>query len=104
MERIRLNQHTTQIQLPEELLEHCPLMVLARGVAGLSDRHAQCSGVERQLGNESRASTSRGLDGAPQRLTITNKQIEIRCTTRDLSDCPVPDGSTEGGTSTCRKK
>jgi len=72
-------------------------MVLARGAADLSDRHAQCSGVERHLGNEGRASTSRGLDGAPQRLAITDQLIEIRCTTRDLSDRPVPDGSAEGG-------
>jgi hypothetical protein len=32
MQGIRLDQHTLQIQLTEQLLEHCPLVVLAGGV------------------------------------------------------------------------
>jgi hypothetical protein len=33
---IRLDQHTVQIQLAEQLLEHRPLVIRARGVAGLA--------------------------------------------------------------------
>jgi hypothetical protein len=41
MERIRLDQHTLQIQLVEELLDYSPLMVFALAIAGLSHRHAK---------------------------------------------------------------
>ena len=62
MKCIRVGQHTIKIQLAEKLLERCTLMVLARGVAGLCDRHTHGSGVERHLGNECRATTPGGLD------------------------------------------
>ena len=35
MERVRLDQHALQIQFAEQLPQHCPLVVLAGGVAGL---------------------------------------------------------------------
>jgi len=50
MERIRLDQHALQIHLAKELPQHCPLMVFAGGVAGLTDRHAQGCRVELYLG------------------------------------------------------
>lgn len=37
---IFLDQHALEIELTEQLLERCPLAVLAGGVAGLADRHA----------------------------------------------------------------
>jgi hypothetical protein len=49
MRGIRLDQHTLQIQLPEELLEYSPLMVFARGIAGLSDRHTKGGRIKRDL-------------------------------------------------------
>ncbi|MCS5697519.1 hypothetical protein NZK32_00460 [Cyanobium sp. FGCU-52] len=41
MEGIRLDQHTLEIQLAEQLPEHRLLMVFSGGVTGLADRHAQ---------------------------------------------------------------
>ena len=51
MQGIRLDQHTLEIQLTEQLLENCPLVVLARVIAGLADCHVQGGGVDRHLGN-----------------------------------------------------
>jgi hypothetical protein len=53
MEGIRLNQHALQIQLPQQLFENCPLVILARCIEALVDGHAQGRGIERHLGNES---------------------------------------------------
>jgi len=36
MECICLDQHTVKIELAEQLFEHCSLVVLARGIAGLA--------------------------------------------------------------------
>ncbi len=36
LERIRLDQHTVEIQLTEQLPQHRPLVVLHGGVAGLT--------------------------------------------------------------------
>lgn len=52
MERIRLDEHTLEIELTKQLLEYSSFAVLAGRVAGLSDRHTQGGGVERHLGNE----------------------------------------------------
>jgi hypothetical protein len=52
MEGIRLDQHTLEIQLAEQLPEHRPLMVFSGGVTGLADRHAQGGRIQRHLGNE----------------------------------------------------
>jgi hypothetical protein len=95
VERICLNQNALEIQLAEELFEHRPLVVLAGGIAGLADRHAQGCRIQRHLGNECRAAASRGLDRASQGLAVTHQLIEIRCTTRDLGDRPVADRSAE---------
>jgi hypothetical protein len=65
MERVRLDQHALQIQLAEQLPQYCPLVVFARGIAGLADGYAQCSGVQRDLGNERGSPTGGGLDLAP---------------------------------------
>ncbi len=43
VQRIRLQQHTLQIELAHELLKYRPLVVLAGGVTGLTDRKAQGS-------------------------------------------------------------
>jgi hypothetical protein len=64
MQGIRLYQHALQIQLAEEVPQHGPLMVLAGGVAGLADRHAQGCRVQRHLGNERGSPTGGGLNGA----------------------------------------
>jgi len=89
VERIRLDQQTAQIQVPEEHLERCPLMILTLWVTGLSDCHAQCCRVERDLGNEGLAATSLGLDGDSQGLSVTHQLIKIRCNTWDLNNRPV---------------
>jgi hypothetical protein len=51
VECIRLDEHTLEIQLAKQLLEHSTFVILACGVAGLSDRHTQSSGVKRHLGD-----------------------------------------------------
>jgi hypothetical protein len=95
MERIRLDEHAHQDQLAEQLSEHRPLVVFAGGVACLADRHAQCSRVQRDLGDERRTAACCGLDGSPQNLAVTHLLIEIRCTTMDLGDRPVTDRSAQ---------
>ncbi len=67
-------------------------MVVTSGVAGLSDRHAQGSGVQRHLGDEGRAAAAGGLDRTSQGLAVTDQLIENRCPTWDLSDRPGKDG------------
>ena len=52
MERIRLDEHTLEIELPKQLLEHSSFVVLAGRVAGLSDRYTQSSGVKSHLRNK----------------------------------------------------
>ena len=96
MECVRLDEHTLEIQLAEQLPQHRPLVVFSGGVAGLADGQAQRGGVQRDLGNESRATTSGGLDRAPQGFAVTHQLIEIRCTTWDLGDRPVTDHRTQG--------
>ena len=39
VECIRLDQHAVQVELADELTQHRPLMVLAGGLAGLTDRN-----------------------------------------------------------------
>ena len=72
MERIRLDEHTLEIELPKQLLEHRTLVVFASGVAGLSDRHAQGGGVQRHLGDERRTATTGGLNRTAQGLAVTD--------------------------------
>ena len=64
MERICLDQNVLEITLAEQGFEHRPLVVLAGGVAGLADRHAQGCRIQRHLGNEWRAAIGCGLDRA----------------------------------------
>lgn len=95
VQRIRLDQHAVEIQLAEQLPQHCPLLVVSRGVASLADRHTQSSRVEHHLGNEYRAAAGRGLDRAPEGLAIAHQLLEIAGSTRDLIDHPVTDGSAQ---------
>jgi hypothetical protein len=95
VESIGLDQNALKIQLTEEGFEHRPLVVLAGGVAGLADRHTQGCRIQRHLGNECRTPTGGGLDRASQRLAVTDELLEIGCTTWDLCDRPVADGSAE---------
>ena len=91
MERIRLDEHTLEIQLAKQLLEHSALMVFASGVAGLGDRHAQGRGVQRYLGDERGTTTTGGLDRTAQGLAIADQLIEIDCPAWNLGDGPVSD-------------
>ena len=75
MECICLDKNALEIQLPKELPQHRPFVVIPGGVAGLAYRHAQCRGVERHLGNERGSATSRGLNRASQGLAITDKLV-----------------------------
>ncbi|QNI89520.1 hypothetical protein SynROS8604_02904 [Synechococcus sp. ROS8604] len=43
MERICLDQYPLQVELAQQLFQHCQLVVRANGVAGLRDRHTQGS-------------------------------------------------------------
>jgi len=47
------------------------------------------------MGNERRTPAGRGLNRAPQALTVTHQLIEIRCTTKDLGDRPVANRSAQ---------
>ena len=97
MERIRLNEHALKIQFTEELAQHRPLVILARGIACLADRYAQGSRVERHLGDERGSPAGSGLDGTSQRLAVADQLIKIACTSWDLGDRPVADRGAEGG-------
>lgn len=52
MQGIRLDQHALKFQLAEQLPQHCPLMIFAGGVSGLTVRHAKGGGVQRDQGDE----------------------------------------------------
>jgi len=41
MKRMCLDQHPLKVELAQQLFQHCPLVVLTGGVAGLADRHTQ---------------------------------------------------------------
>ena len=96
MERIRLDEYTLEIELPEQLLEHCTLVVVTGGVASLSDGHAQGSGIQRHLGDERGSATTGGLNRTSQGLAITDQLIEIACPACNLSNRPITDGGTDG--------
>ena len=68
MECIRLYKHTLEIELTKQLLEHGTLVVFTYGVAGLRDRHAQSSGVQRHLGDERGTAAAGGLNRTSQGL------------------------------------
>jgi len=89
VQRICLDHHAFEIQFSEELFENRPFVVLACGLAGLADRHAQGCRIQRHLGNECRTATGGGLDRASQGLAVTHELIKIRCTTWDLGDRSV---------------
>ena len=91
MERIRLDEHTLQIELTKQPLEHRTLVVFTCGVASLSDRDTQSCGVQRHLGDERRTATTGGLDRTAQGLAIADQLIEIDCPAWNLGDGPVSD-------------
>ncbi len=41
MERVGLYKNAFEIQLAEQLAQHCPLVVFPGGVAGLADGHTK---------------------------------------------------------------
>ena len=96
MERIRLDEHTLQIELTKQPLEYRTLVVITCGVASLSDRDTQSCGVQRHLGDERRTATTGGHDRTSQGLAVTDQLIKNRCPTWDLSDRPVTDGGADG--------
>ncbi len=61
-----------------------------------ADRHTQCRRLQRDLGNDCRATTGCVLNRASQGLAITHQLIEIRCATGDLGDRPVTDRRSQG--------
>ena len=56
MQRIRLDQHTLQLQGAEQGFEGRALVGFAGVKRGLRDRHAELPRVERDLGDKSRGS------------------------------------------------
>jgi hypothetical protein len=97
MQGIRLDQYAAQIQFAEQLPEHRPLVVLAGGIAGLTDRHTKGCRIERDLGDERGSPAGGGLDGTSERLAVAYQLIKIACTSWDLGDRPVADRRAEGG-------
>jgi hypothetical protein len=95
VERIRLDEHTLEIELTKQLLEHGTLVILSCCVAGLSDRHAQSSGVQRHLGDEGGTAATGGFNLTSQGLAVTDELIEIACPTWDLGDRPIADGGAD---------
>ena len=95
MERIRLDQYALKVELPQQLLEHGTFMIFSCGVAGLGDRHAQGSGIQRHLGDERGSATTGGLNRTSQGLAITDQLIEIACPAWDLGDGLIPDGAAD---------
>ena len=77
VECIILDEHAFEIHLTEQLLEHGSCMDLASGVAGLSNRHAQGSGVEGHLSDERLTTTAGGLDQASQDFAITGQLVKF---------------------------
>ena len=73
------------------------LVIQPRGVAGLVVCHTQGSGVQRHLSNEGRPTASGGFDRSAEGFAVTHQLIKIGCTTKNLSDRPVPDGASDGG-------
>ena len=51
VQRFRLDQNTLVIQAGQQLLEGCPLARFTRVVGLLSQRDAECAGVDRDLGD-----------------------------------------------------
>ena len=71
-------------------------MIFSCGVAGLGDRHAQGSRIQRHLGDERGSATTGGLNRTSQGLAITDQLIEIAWPAWNLSDRPITDGGADG--------
>ncbi len=96
MKRIRLDEHTLEIELTKQPLEDRTLMVVTGGVAGLSDLHTHGCGVQRHLGNEGGTAAAGGFNRTLQGLAVTDKLIEIGCPIWDLGDVLIADGGADG--------
>jgi hypothetical protein len=70
-------------------------VVGARGVAGLSDRHAQGCGVQRHLGDERGSAATGGFNRTSQ-VAVTDQLIVTACPAWDLSNRPVTDCGADG--------
>jgi hypothetical protein len=90
-----LDEHTLEIELPKQLLEHSSFVVLAGCEAGLGDGHAKGGGVQSHLGDECGTTAAGGLDRATQSPAVTDQLIEVACPAWDLGDGPIPDSAAD---------
>ena len=95
MERIRLDKHAHEIQLPKQLVEQGTLVVLSCCVVGLGERHTQGRRIQRQLGDDRGATTTGGLNRSTNDLTITDQLIKIDRASWDLGNGPIADGAAD---------
>ncbi len=92
MQRIRLDQHTLELQGAEQGFQGRALVGFAGVKRGLGNRHTQLSGVQRHLGDKPRSTIGTiGLRGrAPQGFAIADQLIKIRVLISDLGQHPLP--------------
>jgi hypothetical protein len=90
MQGIRLDQNTLKIQLAKELPQHRSFVVIPGGVAGLADRHAQCRGVERHLGNVDAVGRRPYADPSPAVGSI--EPLKVLPSQTSWSRSPAPPG------------
>jgi hypothetical protein len=77
MQRVGLHQDPVKLHRLQQLAQGLDFAAGISGVGGLGDRHTQALGVEAHLGDEPRCARSGLVDGAPQRLAITDEGVEL---------------------------
>jgi len=94
VQRIRLDQHTLELQGAEQGFEGRALVGFAGVKRGLGNRNAQLSGVQRDLGDKPSGPIGAiRLRGRPaQGLTVTDQLIKILVLISDLGQHPLPEG------------
>jgi len=93
MQRIRLDQHTLELQGAEQSFQRRALVGFTGVERGLRNRHTQLAGVQRDLGDKPRCAIGAiGLRGrAPQGFTVTDQLIKILVLISDLGDHQLPE-------------
>ena len=76
MQRIRLNQHASQVHALQKFPQGSGFAAGIGGVGGLGDRHAKRLGVEAHLGNESGCARGSFRNRPTKRLAVAHQAIE----------------------------
>ena len=77
MQRVGLHQHPLELHRLQQLAQGLDFAAGIGGLGGLGDRHTQALGVEAHLGDEPRCARSGLVDGAPQRLAVTDEGVDL---------------------------